>query len=231
VFALASLVRHPSEPVTKGIAVLGGTGPEGLGIAARLAAAGEEVIVGSRLASRATEAATVLAREVPGGRVSGAPNADAAAAAGIAFVAVPLGGVGGILDECAAYLGGKIVVEVVNAVRAERGQFGAVETAEGLVARRIATRVPSARIVSALKHVSAANLRAIGRRLEGDVLLCADDESAKATVAELVHKMPDLRPVDAGGLAVAPLLDHVTALLLNLNRRHRTETSIRILGL
>jgi len=217
--------------VTKGIAVLGGTGPEGLGIAARLAAAGEEVIVGSRLASRATEAAAILAREVPGGQVSGAPNPDAAAAAGIAFVAVPLTGVGALLDDSAAYLGGKIVVEVVNAVRAERGQFSAVETAEGLVARRIATRVPSARIVSALKHVSAANLRAVGRRLEGDVLLCGDDDAAKAAVAELIRKMPDLRPVDAGGLAVAPLLDHLTALLLNLNRRHRTETSIRIVGL
>jgi NADPH-dependent F420 reductase len=217
--------------VTESIAVLGGTGPEGLGIAARLAAAGEEVIVGSRQASRATEAAAVLVREVPGARLRGAANVAAAAAAGVVFIAVPLGGVDAILDECAASLDGKIVVEVVNALRPVDGQLRAIETHDGLVARRIATRVPSARVVSGFKHASAANLRAVARRLEGDVLLCGDDEAAKRTVADLVRRMPDLRPVDAGGLAVAPLLDHLTALLLSLNRRHHTETSIRIVGL
>jgi hypothetical protein len=217
--------------VTEGIAVLGGTGPEGLGIAARLAAAGEEVIVGSRQAARATEAAAMLAREVPGARLRGAANPEAAAAAGIVFVAVPLAGVDAILDECAASLDGKIVVEVVNALRPVDGLLRAIETPDGLVARRIATRVPSARVVSGFKHASAANLRAVTRRLEGDVLLCGDDEAAKRTVADLVRRMPDLRPVDAGGLAVAPLLDHLTALLLSLNRLHHTETSIRIVGL
>ena len=86
-------------------------------------------------------------------------------------------------------------------------------------------------MVSGLKHESAANLRALGRHLEGDVLLCGDDGEAKATVAGLVRHMPDLRPIDAGGLAVAPLLDQVTALLLNLNRRHKVESSLRIVGL
>ena len=84
--------------------MLGGTGPEGLGIAARLAAAGEQVIVGSRQVGRAAEAAATLAGEVPGGRLRGAANPDAAAGAKIVFVAVPLSGVPAILDECAAIL-------------------------------------------------------------------------------------------------------------------------------
>ncbi len=217
--------------MTEGIAVLGGTGPEGLGIAARLAAAGEQVIVGSRQVSRAAEAASTLAGEVPGGRLRGAANPDAAAGARIVFVAVPLSGVPAILDECAAQLADKIVVEVVNALHPVHGELRVVETPDGLVARRIAARVPSARVVSGFKHASAAHLRDVGRRLEGDVLLCGDDAAAKTSVADLVRRMPDLRPIDAGGLSVAPLLDQLTALLLGLNRRHHTETSIRIVGL
>src|SRR5262249_11752585 len=175
-------MRHPPQAVSEGIAVLGGTGPEGLGIAARLAAAGEEVIVGSRQRSRATDAAALLAREVPAARLRGADNADAAAAAGIVFVAVPLAGGDATLGQGAASFGGTIGGEVVNALRAVNGQLRAIETPDGLVARRIAARAPSARLVSGFKHASAANLRAVERRLEGDVLLCGDDEAAKRTV-------------------------------------------------
>src|SRR5262249_16863883 len=189
------------------------------------------VIVGSRQLSRATEAAALLGREVPAARLRGAGNPDAAAAAGIVFVAVPLAGVDALPHEGAAGLRGKIVVEGVDARRPGGRELRAIETPDGLVARRIAARAPSARVVSGFKHASAANLRAVARRLEGDVLLCGDDEAAKRTVADLVRRMPDLRPIDAGGLAVAPLLDHLTALLLGLNRRHHTETSIRIVGL
>ena len=213
------------------IAVLGGTGPEGLGLAARLAAAGHEVVVGSRLTERAVAAAATLGPEVPAGRVRGAVNCDAAEAAEILVVAVPLKGLGDLFAACATAVEGKIVLEVVNALRVEAGVFRAVHPEEGSVGARIAARVPSARVVSGLKHVSAANLRAIGRRLEGDVLLCGDDDAAKGVVADLVRGMPDLRPIDAGGLTMAPLLDDVTALLLNLNRRHGTETSLRIVGL
>ena len=228
---MRSLLRHPRKSVTEGIAVLGGTGPEGLGIAARLAAAGEHVIVGSRQVIRATEAAATLAREVASGRLLGSSNRDAAAVAAIVFVAVPLAGVAAILDECAAQLADKIVVEVVNALHPVDGQLRAVETPDGLVAQRIAARVPSARVVSGFKHASAAHLRDVGRRLAGDVLLCGDHAAAKTSVADLVRRMPDLRPIDAGGLSAAPLLDHLTALLLSLNRRHHPETSIRIVGL
>ena len=213
------------------IAVLGGTGPEGLGIAARLAAAGEEVVIGSRDPARAASAATTIASEVAGARVHGARNCDAAAAGEAVVVAIPAGGIDGLLQECAQALDSKVVLEVVNAIRVEHGVFRVAHTAGDGVAARIAARVPGARVVSGLKHESAAQLRALGRRLEGDVLLCGDDEDAKGVVAGLVRRMPDLRPIDAGGRAVAPLLDEVTALLLNLNRRHHVKTSLRIVGL
>lgn len=213
------------------VAILGGTGAEGLGIAARLAAAGQEVVIGSREQARAEAAAATVAAEVAGARVRGAGNAAAAAAAELVVLAVPAAGVDAVLAECAAALRAKIVLDVVNPVRVEHGVFRAAESAGGGVAARIASLAPGVRVVSGLKHQSAANLRAVGRRLEGDVLLCGDDEDAKGVVADLVRGMPDLRPIDAGGLAVAPLLDQVTALLLNLNRRHRAETSLRIIGL
>jgi NADPH-dependent F420 reductase len=212
------------------IAVLGGTGPEGLGIAVRLLAAGEEVVIGSRMAERAAHAAATLASEVPDGRIRGARNAEAAAAADLVVVAVPSAGVDGVVAECTGELAGKVVLDVVNEVRRDHGVFRVAAT-DHPVALRVQARVPTARVVSGLKHESAAALRDLGRRLEGDVLLCGDDEPAKAVVAGMIRRMPDLRPVDAGGLAVAPQLDHVTALLLNVNRRHKKETSIRLVGL
>ncbi len=213
------------------VAVLGGTGPAGLGIAARLLAAGETVVIGSRDPTRADGAAATLLAEVPGARASGARNPDAAAAAGLVVIAVPAVGLDGVLVECSQAMRGKVVLDVVNAVRRAQGVFRAVPLAEGSVGAHIQARVPTSRVVSGLKHESAAKLRAIQRRLEGDVLLCGDHDDAKDVVANLVRRMPDLRPIDAGGLAVAPLLEDVTALLLNLNRRHGVETSLRIVGL
>jgi len=213
------------------IAVLGGTGPEGLGLAARFAAAGEVVTIGSRDTARAADAAATISGEVAGARVRGVSNPEAAAAVDLVVIAVPATGVEGLLRECGSAIRDKIILEVVNPIRVERGVFRVAEATGGCMAACIAGLVPGARVVSGLKHVSAANLRAVGRRLEGDVLLCGDDADARARVAGLVRRMPDLRPIDAGGLAVAPLLDQVTALLLNLNRRHRVETSLRIVGL
>jgi NADPH-dependent F420 reductase len=211
------------------IAILGGTGHEGLGIAARLAAAGEAVVIGSRDAGRAADAAATIAREVAGARVHGARNIDAAAAAEVIVLAVPAAGVERVVRQCASTMRGRVVLDVVNPLRLDHGVFRVAGGRGG--AARIAEFAPGARLVSGLKHESAASLRAVGRRLEGDVLLCGDDADAKATVAGLVRRMPDLRPIDAGGLALAPLLDQVTALLLNLNRRHGVETSLRIVGL
>ena len=213
------------------IAVLGGTGAEGLGISARLAVAGEEVVIGSRDPRRAADAAATLAAEQPGGRVRGAVNCDAATAAELVVLAVPFAGVDELWDTCASALDAKVVLAVVNPLRLVRGVFQAVPVADGSVAAHVRARAPAARVVSGLKHESAASLRDVARRLADDVLLCGDDEAAKRTVMDLVRRMPDLRPLDAGGLAVAPLLDQVTALLLNLNRRHRAETSLRIVGL
>ena len=211
------------------IAVLGGTGPEGVAIAARLLATGNEVIIGSRAADRAASTAATLAAEVPGGKVRGARNPDAAAAAEMIVVAVPAAGMDGSWSRA------RTGSPARSCSRSSTRSAWSMECSGSRPRhpRRAApaAHVPTARLVSGLKHESAAALRDLRQRLEGDVLLCGDDEPAKAIVADLIRRIPDLRPVDAGGLAVAPLLDHVTALLLNVNRRHKAETSIRLIGL
>lgn len=213
------------------IAVLGGTGPEGLGIAARLAAAGETVIIGSRSAERAAEAAKSLRARVPKGDLSGAANPEAAAGAEIVFFVVPYEGVDHILETCGSVLAGKVVVDTIINLRVEKGFFEVAAVPEGSAAERIQTRLPGARVVSAFKHQSAKDLMAVDRPVEGDVLVCGNDAAAKQVVGDLVRRIPDLRPIDAGDLRIARILEPMTALLLNLNHKHKTRASYRILGI
>jgi NADPH-dependent F420 reductase len=213
------------------IAILGGTGPEGLGIATRLTAAGESVILGSRSPDRAATAAASLATKVPAERVRGVGNREAAREGEIVFIAVPHGGVDAILAECGQELEGKIVVDVVVPIVLAGGVFLTETVAEGSVAERIQAHLPGARLVSGFKHESAKHLMDLDHEMNGDVLLCGTDAAAKEAVAALIRRIPKLRPIDAGDLRIARLLESMTALLLNLNRRHKTLTSIRIVGL
>jgi 8-hydroxy-5-deazaflavin:NADPH oxidoreductase len=213
------------------IALLGGTGPEGLGLAARFLAAGETVAIGSRTLGRAEEAAGKLRALVPAGRVTAATNADAAAASEVIAVSVPFAGLDATLAACGAALEGKVILDLVVPLRVEGGIFLLEEVVEGSAAERIQARVPGARVVSGLKHQSAADLLEIGTELEGDVLLCGDDAGAKEIVSKLVRDVPKLRPIDAGGLRIARHLDAVTALLLNLNKRHKARSSVRLVGI
>ncbi len=213
------------------IAVLGGTGPEGLGIAARLAAAGESVVIGSRSAERAVAAAQSLRTRVPKGDFSGAANRDAAADAEIVFIVVPYEGVDHILETCGAVLPGKIIVDTIINLRVTKGFFEVDPIPEGSAAERIQKVLPGARVVSAFKHQSAKDLMAVDRPVEGDVLVCGNDPDAKRVLCDLVKRIPDLRPVDAGELRIARVLEPMTALLLNLNHQYKTRASYRILGL
>jgi NADPH-dependent F420 reductase len=212
------------------IAVLGGTGPEGLGLAARFAQSGEAVIIGSRSAERAEEAAKGLRAKLPGATVSGAPNAAAAAAADTVVLAFPYEGVDATLAECGAAMVGKTVIDTIVPLKVDGKFFNVEPPAEGSAAERIQSRVPGAKVVSAFKHQSAHHLMDLEHRMEGDVLVCGNDEASKALVADLVRRVPDLRPVDAGELRNARVFEAMTALLLNLNRRHKTRSSLRILG-
>jgi 8-hydroxy-5-deazaflavin:NADPH oxidoreductase len=206
------------------IAVLGGTGPEGLGLAARLAQIGESVVIGSRSAERAGDAVTKLREKLPNAALAGAANAAAAADAEAAVLAFPYEGIDATLAECGPALAGKLVIDTIVPLKVDGKFFGVEPPAEGSAGERIQARVPTAKVVSAFKHQSAHHL------MEGDVLICGNDEAAKASVAGLVTRIRALRPVDVGELRNARVFEAMTALLLNINRRHKTRSSVQILG-
>ncbi|MGH7896333.1 MAG: NADPH-dependent F420 reductase [Candidatus Binatia bacterium] len=212
------------------IAVLGGTGPEGLGLAARLAQIGDAVIIGSRSAARAAEAVETLKAKLPEAMLSGGPNAAAAAEAEIVVLAFPYEGIDPIVAECAGAFAGKVVIDTIVPLKVD-GKFFTVEPPEeGSAGERIQGLVPAAKVVSAFKHQSASHLIDLEHEMEGDVLYCGNDEQAKGVAAHLIRRIRDLRPVDAGDLRAARAFEAITALLLNLNRKHKTKSSIRILG-
>jgi NADPH-dependent F420 reductase len=212
------------------IAVLGGTGPEGLGLAARLAQIGESVVIGSRSAERAAEAVAKLREKLPNASLAGAANAAAAADAEAAVLAFPYDGVDATLAECGPALAGKLVIDTIVPLKVDGKFFGVEPPAEGSAGERIQARVPTAKVVSAFKHQSAHHLIELDHAMEGDVLICGNDEAAKATVAGIVTRIRALRPVDVGELRNARVFEAMTALLLNINRRHKTRSSVQILG-
>jgi hypothetical protein len=214
------------------IGFVGGTGPEGLGLALRFAAAGDEVVIGSRTPERAEAAAATIRATVPGARTAGDTNLGAIRRAGRIVLAVPYAGLAGFLESAAEAMAGKLVVDVIVPLAVRRGFAELVPVpGAGSVGELLHDRLPGARIVSAFKNLSAEKLRDVGSPLQGDVVLCGEDPSARAEVAAMVGRLPGLRAVDAGGIANARYLEAITALLLNLNRRHHALSSIAILGL
>ncbi len=213
------------------IAFIGGTGPEGLGLALRLAVAGEEVVIGSRKLERAEAAAAWVRERRPSARVRGALNREAVAEAGVVFVTVPYDGHRSVLSELAGALEGKVVVDAVVPVTFEKGQARAVSVEDGSAAQEAQGLLPRSRLVAAFHTLSARKLQEGDTVIEGDILVCGDDPEAKATAMALAEKIPGLRAVDGGGLANARYVEQITVLLLNLNRVHKAETGIRIVGL
>ncbi len=213
------------------LAFLGGTGPEGKGLALRLAIAGESVVIGSRDAVRAQEAADELLELAPGMAITGAVNDDAAAQADVVFLTMPYSGMTPTINSVGNALNGKTVVTVIAPMRFERG-VGAIaeEAPAGSAAQEAQAAALESRVVAAFQNVSAEELLKPNVALDEDVVVCADDADAKQTVIDLTRKIPNLRPVDAGALYNAKYVEQITPLLVNINRIHRTHAGVRITG-
>ncbi len=214
------------------LAFIGGTGSMGLGLALRFAAVGVPVVIGSRVVERAAAAARTIRAAVPGASASGYENGEAVARAERVVLAVPFAGLAGFLGRARDALAGKLVIDVVVPLSVRDG-FVALAAADGAASagELIQQALPAARVVSAFKNLPAQRLGDLAAPLEGDVVLCGNDDAARAEVAALVGLLPGLRAVDAGGIANARYLEATTALLLNLNRRYGARASIAILGL
>jgi hypothetical protein len=213
------------------IAILGGTGDEGLGLAIRYAWAGEEVIIGSRALERAVEAARRVREVVPEGRVTGLVNEDAAAAGDTVFISVPYAGLRGTVAALAPLLAGKIVVSLVVPLQFGKGGPHAIRVEEGSAAEQAQALAPEARVVGAFHNLSAHELMDPDKDLGCDVIVCADDRAARREVMVLAEKLRGVRAVDGGALAYSRYVEDFTALLISINRRYKTHSGIRITGL
>ena len=214
------------------LAFLGGTGPEGKGLALRLAMAGEAVIIGSRDATRAATAAEELALLATGARIDGASNADAAQAADVVFLTFPYEGQRPTLEQLQEPLKGKVVVDVIAPMQFQRGRgASAVEVAAGSAAQEAQELLPDSLVVAAFQNASAEELQQPDTVMDGDVVVCSDHQEPKALVMELVRKIPQLRPVDGGSLANAKYVEQITPLLVNINRIYKIHAGIKIVGI
>ena len=213
------------------IAIIGGTGAEGLGLAMRFAKAGEQVFVGSRKPERAEEAAKKIKDKLPEAKVKGLVNAEAVAEAAVVFLTVPWDAHQSTLENLAEAIGDKVLVDVVVPMLFDRGAPKAILVDEGSAAQQARALAPSAKVVSAFHHLDGSELRKIDRPMQGDVLVCGDDMGAKKTVLELAERIEYVRGLDAGGLANSRYLEEWTVMLLHLNHIHKSHAGVRITGL
>ncbi|QNN51492.1 NADPH-dependent F420 reductase [Nocardioides mesophilus] len=213
------------------IAVVGGTGPQGKGLAYRWARHGHRVVLGSRSAERAEAAAGEIRERVPDADVRGADNAAAAAGAAVVVLAVPYDGHDELVAELAGALEGKVVISCVNPLGFDKqGPYGL--DVERSAAESAAALAPQARVVGAFHHVSAVSLWGQEDYLDHeDVLVCGDDAEAKAVAIELARSVVGRDGVDAGRLRLARQLEPLTAVLISINKRYKTRSGVAISGL
>jgi 8-hydroxy-5-deazaflavin:NADPH oxidoreductase len=216
---------------TYDVAVIGGTGPQGKGLAYRWARHGHRVVLGSRSPERAQDAAAEISARVPDGSVSGAANSDAAAGADVVVLAVPYDGHDDLVASLADQLDGKVVISCVNPLGFDKqGPYG-LDVPGGSAAETAASLVPSARLVGAFHHVSAVTLWGEQDYLDHeDVLVCGDDADAKAVAIELARAVTSRDGVDAGRLRIARQLEPWTAVLISINKRYKTRSGTKISG-
>jgi 8-hydroxy-5-deazaflavin:NADPH oxidoreductase len=195
------------------IGIVGGSGDFGQGLAERLRRIGEEVIIGSRTP-----------------RDEFVSNPEASRASEVVFLSVPPGGVADMSHSLRDDLAGRIVVSVAAPIVFRDGQAGAAP-GELSLAEITAAAAPDARVVAGFHTVSAKALADPEVPLDEDVLLAGDDTEAKEVVAGLAERLVVGRPVDCGRLEVARWLETLTAVLLNVNRRYKTNAGVRVTGL
>ncbi len=214
------------------LAFVGGTGPEGLGLAMRFAKAGHEVAIGSRSAERGEEGAERIRETVPGAVASGGDNASVVGDADVVFLTFPYSGQQATLDALSGALAGKLVCNVVAPLEFQQG-VGAValNVAGSSALQEAIAQLPDSRVVSAFQNMSAEELQHLDHQIDADVLVCGRDAEAKQLVIGLANQIEGVRGIDAGGPSQSRYVEMLTSLLINLNRKHKTQSSIRIVGL
>ncbi len=214
------------------IGILGGTGPAGRGLAARLASIGHQVVIGSRSPERAVEVRDGLVASWPeiSDRLESGDN-ELAAGCELLVIATPWDSAAMTARKYADQLAGKIVISMANALIKVGPEFQPLVPPRGSVAAHVQAAIPRSSVVAAFHHLPATELGNISEPLESDVLICGDDRSAVELVIGLVNGIPGCRPLDAGELSNATAIEAFTAVLLQLNVRYRTRVAPKLTGI
>jgi 8-hydroxy-5-deazaflavin:NADPH oxidoreductase len=214
------------------IGVLGGTGPAGSALAARIASVGVDVVVGSRNQERAAATVAELTKRWGdiGSAISPGTNVEAAGA-DLVVVATPWEGAVSTVKELRAELAGKIVVSMVNVMTRWGDRFVPLLPPTGSVAVAIAEALPESRVAGAFHHLPAGPLGDPDHELSADVMVFSGQRRVTDEVIELVNRVPGLRGIDVGGLGSAMAVEALTAALVEVNRRYKVHTSLRLTGI
>jgi NADPH-dependent F420 reductase len=213
------------------IGLIGGTGPQGKGLAYRFALRGHELLIGSRALERATEAAAEIAARGDGLRVRGVTNDEAASEGELIVLSIPYEGQAAALPAYAAAVAGKTVVVTDVPLAFEGGRPSMPAVPEGSAAQQAQALLPQAHVVGAFQNLSAIKLWKGDLPLDQDVIICGDDADAKRQVMALAESIRGARAVDGGPLAAAHYIEGITALLIGINKRYKATTGVRIVGL
>ena len=221
--------------MNRSIAILGGTGPAGMGLALRWARAGETIIIGSRSAERAGEAAYKIKERIgPDARITGMENSAACAATDLLALTVPFEGQAGLLKQLkSAFQPHAILMDATVPLASSVGGRASrmLGVWQGSAAQQSAELVPKGvTVVAAFQNCSAEALNG-DDPLECDVIVCSDAPEASFLVCGLAAKIPGVRAIDGGKLENARIVEQITALLIGLNLRHKGHGGIRITGL
>ena len=214
------------------VGVLGGTGPAGTALAARLSSIGYNVVIGSRSSERAEEKAkeirdawTALNLPLRGGSNEEAATCD------IVVVATPWDSAATTVREHSVALRGKVLISMANALVRVGHEFQPLVPPRGSVAAHVQVAAPDSYVVAAFHHLPAKELGHLGDPIDSDVLICSDHKAAIETVSEMVRRIPGCRPLDSGELSNATAIEAFTAVLLQLNVRYKTRAALKINGI
>jgi NADPH-dependent F420 reductase len=212
------------------IAFVGGTGPAGLGLGARLAQTGHDVAIGSRSAERAQEAAAKVVALAGKQVVTGSSNEEVAGAADVVFLATRSDAQPDTVRALAGLLDGKIVVSMANPLSVADGRAIYQSPPEGSLAEEAQHDAPGARVVGALHEIRVSRFAKLDRAIDSDTVVTGDDDEAKEVVMRLCRDL-GVRPVDGGPLHNSRYVEAFVAVLVTINFRYKAGVSYRITGL
>ena len=214
------------------IGILGGTGPAGSALGARLASVGYEVVLGSRSKYRAMEAVDELKSKFPSFDLKlEAGDNDAASACDVVVLATPWDGAATTVVDHIDQLAGKVVISMANALVRVGHEFQPLVPPRGSVAAHVQAAAPQCRVVAAFHHLPAKELGHLGEPIDSDVLICSDDAEATRIAMDIAGHIPGCRPLDAGELSNATAIEAFTAVLLQLNVRYKTRVAPKLTGI